>query len=43
MNHDGKISRDELAIVLKAYKKEYSANEALIEKLMKECDLNGDN
>ena len=42
LNHDGKISRDELSIVLKAYKKEYAENEGLIEKLMLECDTNGD-
>lgn len=29
--------------MLKAYKKEYAENEALIDKLVQECDLNGDN
>jgi len=32
-----------LSIVLKAYKKEYAENEDLIDKLVKECDTNGDN
>ena len=42
VNHDGTINREELAIVLKAYKKEYEENSAMIDKLMQECDLNGD-
>lgn len=43
LNRDGKISREELSTVLKAYKKEYSENEALIEQLLNDCDLNHDN
>ena len=30
LNHDGKISKEELSIILKAYKKEYAENETLI-------------
>lgn len=43
LNHDGKISRDELSIVLKAYKQEYSQNSKLIDKLIDDCDTNHDN
>ncbi len=43
LNRDGKISREELSIVLKAYKKEYAENAQLIDNLIKECDTNGDN
>jgi Ca2+-binding EF-hand superfamily protein len=42
MNHDGRISKDELSIVLRAYKKEYAENSHLIDKLLVECDLNQD-
>lgn len=42
LNHDGKISKEELSIVLKAYKKEYSENTKLIEKLIEDCDINND-
>jgi Ca2+-binding EF-hand superfamily protein len=34
LNHDGKINRQELGIVLKAYKREYSENAQLIDKLL---------
>lgn len=43
LNHDGKIDREELSLILKAYKKEYAENSALIDKLIQECDLNHDN
>lgn len=42
LNHDGTINREELAIILRAYKKEYAENSKLIDKLLEECDLNGD-
>lgn len=42
LNHDGCISREELAIVLKAYKREYAENAQLIDKLLQECDSNHD-
>ena len=31
MNHDGKLSREELSLILRAYKKEYSENTKLID------------
>ena len=31
-----------MAIILRAYKKEYAENSKLIDKLLEECDLNGD-
>lgn len=42
LNHDNKISKEELSIVLKAYRKEYSQNQKLIDKLLQECDTNQD-
>lgn len=43
LNHDGRIGREELELILKAYKKEFSENVELIDKLLAECDLNHDN
>ena len=43
LNHDGRISREELTIILHAYKKEFQDNYILSDKLMEECDLNKDN
>ena len=34
MNKDGKVSREELSIVLRAYRKEFSENQQLIDQLL---------
>ena len=34
LNHDGTINREELSIILRAYKKEYAENSKLIDKLL---------
>ena len=42
MNHDGKLSKEELSMILRAYKKQFSQNQQLIDQLLIECDLNND-